>query len=129
MAFFASTPSGPPQAFPDLTDREREVLDLIARGETNAAIAGRLSLSQKTVRKTSRTSLRSCESPTGRMQSFERARPGSGAGGKGSNERADLVPNLPLVCLGDNVAGVYQRSARLSSQVIKGHGQSGWFWA
>ena len=49
LAFFASTP-GPPQAFPDLTDREREVLELIARGETNAAIAGRLSLSQKTVR-------------------------------------------------------------------------------
>jgi DNA-binding NarL/FixJ family response regulator len=50
VAFFASTPSGPPQAFPDLTDREREVLELIARGETNAAIASRLSLSQKTVR-------------------------------------------------------------------------------
>jgi DNA-binding NarL/FixJ family response regulator len=50
MAFFASAPSVLPQAFPELTDREREVLELIARGETNAAIASRLSLSQKTVR-------------------------------------------------------------------------------
>lgn len=36
--------------FPDLTDREREVLELIAAGHGNAAIAGRLSLSPKTVR-------------------------------------------------------------------------------
>lgn len=36
--------------FPELTDREREVLDLIAQGETNSAISHRLSLSPKTVR-------------------------------------------------------------------------------
>ncbi len=36
--------------FPELTDREREVLNLIAQGHTNAAIAEKLVLSPKTVR-------------------------------------------------------------------------------
>ena len=52
-SFFGSlgsaTRSVPPLAFPELTDREREVLDLIAQGHNNAAIAERLSLSPKTV--------------------------------------------------------------------------------
>ena len=49
IAFFVSVPSGPPQAFPELTDREREVLELIAQGQSNTAIASRLTLSQKTI--------------------------------------------------------------------------------
>jgi DNA-binding NarL/FixJ family response regulator len=35
--------------FPELTEREREILDLIAQGHNNATIADRLSLSPKTV--------------------------------------------------------------------------------
>lgn len=38
-----------PQAFPDLTEREEEVLVLTADGRDNAEIASRLSLSLKTV--------------------------------------------------------------------------------
>jgi DNA-binding NarL/FixJ family response regulator len=38
------------QAFPELTTREREVLDLLASGARNREIAGRLGLSEKTVR-------------------------------------------------------------------------------
>ncbi|HEU5043870.1 MAG TPA: response regulator transcription factor [Nocardioidaceae bacterium] len=38
------------RVFPDLTGREREVLELVATGLGNAAIAHRLSLSPKTVR-------------------------------------------------------------------------------
>ena len=41
-------PAGPP--FPELTEREREVLDLLAAGMRNHAIAHRLGLSEKTVR-------------------------------------------------------------------------------
>ncbi|WP_035912512.1 response regulator [Knoellia sinensis] len=36
--------------FPDLTEREREVLDLVARGHDNVTISRRLVLSPKTVR-------------------------------------------------------------------------------
>ena len=48
--FSAPQVPGPPLAFPELTEREREVLDLIAQGHNNEAIARRLVLSQKTVR-------------------------------------------------------------------------------
>jgi DNA-binding NarL/FixJ family response regulator len=40
----------PPPLFPELSDREREILHLIAQGSTNAEIATRLVLSPKTVR-------------------------------------------------------------------------------
>ncbi len=51
LAYFATSPPGraPPQAFPTLTDREREILNLIAQGHPNPSIARELSLSTKTV--------------------------------------------------------------------------------
>jgi DNA-binding NarL/FixJ family response regulator len=49
MTFFG--PRRPPQpVLPELTEREREILLLIARGESNEAIANHLRLSLKTVR-------------------------------------------------------------------------------
>jgi DNA-binding NarL/FixJ family response regulator len=47
LATFSSTPS--PRPFPELTDREREILSLITGGEGNVQIARRLGLSAKTV--------------------------------------------------------------------------------
>lgn len=45
-----SPPAAAPQVFPELSDREREILGLIARGFKNAEIAEKLVLSGKTVR-------------------------------------------------------------------------------
>jgi DNA-binding NarL/FixJ family response regulator len=51
MDFFSSIrPTTLPQVFPELSDREREILDLIAQGHKNTDIAHRLFLSPKTVR-------------------------------------------------------------------------------
>jgi DNA-binding NarL/FixJ family response regulator len=51
MGFFsASRQAAPSEAFPQLTAREAEVLDLIAEGLNNQEIARRLYLSHKTVR-------------------------------------------------------------------------------
>jgi DNA-binding NarL/FixJ family response regulator len=51
MQYFAGLkPTTAQQAFPELTDREREILALLAQHRTNQEIADRLSLSQKTVR-------------------------------------------------------------------------------
>ena len=50
MDFFsAPKPVSPEEAFPELTSREVEILDLIAQGHTNAKIAARLFVSPRTV--------------------------------------------------------------------------------
>ena len=48
--FFAAPRPVAPQVFPELTEREREILELIAQGQNNTEIARQLVLSPKTVR-------------------------------------------------------------------------------
>jgi len=51
MEFFGSMkPTAPLQVFPELSEREREILALIAQGHKNAEIAAKLVLSPKTIR-------------------------------------------------------------------------------
>lgn len=50
IAYFSAPPATiPKDMFPELTNREREILDLVAKGENNQAIAKQLTLSSKTV--------------------------------------------------------------------------------
>jgi DNA-binding NarL/FixJ family response regulator len=49
-AFFTAGSGVVAKPFPELSDREREVLDLVAQGCDNQAVARRLFLSEKTVR-------------------------------------------------------------------------------
>ncbi len=50
MQFFAASPAVQTTAFPELSEREREILELIARGLSNQQIVDRLVISPKTVR-------------------------------------------------------------------------------
>ena len=49
MGLFSTERSQTPQAFPELTDREREILVMIAQGRNNAEISAELFLSLKTI--------------------------------------------------------------------------------
>ncbi|MGW0045360.1 response regulator [Rhodococcus sp. NPDC003348] len=50
MGFMAASRGLAPTVFPELTDREREILDLVAAGHDTSTISRRLVLSPKTVR-------------------------------------------------------------------------------
>lgn len=50
LDFFAHGAAHSAATFPQLSDREREVLDLLAQGDSNNRIAVRLTISEKTVR-------------------------------------------------------------------------------
>jgi DNA-binding NarL/FixJ family response regulator len=78
LQHFTAPPKNEP-AFPALTHREREILDLIARGTSNTAIAESLHLSPKTVGNHI-SSIFAKLSVAGRAEAIVRAREG-GLGG------------------------------------------------
>ena len=61
------------QVFPELTERERDVLDLLAAGRRNSEIAGQLGLSDKTVRNHVSTILSKLDAAD-RSEAVQRAR-------------------------------------------------------
>jgi DNA-binding NarL/FixJ family response regulator len=75
----------PTRAFPELTERERDVLELIARGLGNQAIAERLFLAPKTVRNLVSTIFSKLQ-VADRAQAIVRARE-AGLGGEQPTER------------------------------------------
>jgi DNA-binding NarL/FixJ family response regulator len=75
-AFFAGASAAPAAAeepFPDLTERERSVLEMIASGRSNDDIAGELYVSNKTVRNTV-SSIYAKLHATGRADAIVKAR-------------------------------------------------------
>jgi DNA-binding NarL/FixJ family response regulator len=72
LGYFAAPAQRQP-TFPELTEREREILDLIAAGLSNGAIADRLVLSPKTVRNNV-SSIFSKLQVAGRAEAIVRAR-------------------------------------------------------
>lgn len=79
LAHFSGDRTSAPRPFPELTERERDILDLVARGLGNQAIALRLSLAPKTVRNNVSTILGKLHAAD-RGEAIERAR-SQGLGG------------------------------------------------
>ena len=92
LAHFSAAPVRAEVAFPELTGREREILDLMATGSRTGAIAQQLFLSPKTV-SNHLTSIFAKLQVTDRAAAIIRAREGglgeggSGAGGAGEGGR------------------------------------------
>ncbi len=80
MGHFAEGHPSAKVAFPQLTDREREVLDLVAQGRSNPEIAARLYLNAKTVRNHVSNILTKIQAST-RAEAIVRARDAGLGGG------------------------------------------------
>lgn len=80
VSYLAGARQAGPTPFPDLTDREREVLDLVAAGLDNLSISRRLSVSPKTVRNHLSNILTKLQ-VTDRSQAIVRAREAGLGGG------------------------------------------------
>jgi DNA-binding NarL/FixJ family response regulator len=85
-AFFRGASGRIPPAFANLSQREHEVLDLIAAGESNTAIATRLALSEKTIRNNVSAILTKLQ-VTDRSAAIVRAR-NAGLGGSATGDRS-----------------------------------------
>lgn len=80
IGFVVGAPPSSQRPFQDLTEREFEILEMMARGLTNAAIANRLVISEKTVRNYVSTIFKKMQ-VTSRGEAIAKARQ-TGMGGK-----------------------------------------------
>jgi DNA-binding NarL/FixJ family response regulator len=80
IAGLLSTPRPDPGAFPELTERELEILDLIAAGRNNSQIAAQLFLAPETVRNNVSAILAKLQA-TDRAEAIIRARDAGLGGG------------------------------------------------
>lgn len=86
---FTVSPTAPTEPFPELSDREREVLDRMAAGRSNGEIAKELVLSPRTIANLVSSILSKIQA-TDRTQAALRARDaGLGTRGSGVDEAAD----------------------------------------
>jgi DNA-binding NarL/FixJ family response regulator len=117
-AFFTAGPvSGAAKPFPELTEREREVLDLIASGASNADIARRLFVSDKTVRNHV-TNIFAKTHVADRSEAIVRAR--EAGGGRRDSGEASSAPLARLTVLRQHLSDVQQ-----ACYMYEAHGEHG----
>jgi DNA-binding NarL/FixJ family response regulator len=134
LAYFTAQPSTAPSPFPQLTDREREVLELVARAVANPVIATRLQLSQKTIR-SNVSNISSSRSPTAPQPSSPPATPTSATRPAANCRKFPSVAGLPSRAsgttprafsqqrrIGEGLQAVAEHSRRLTLRTL---GQKG----
>jgi DNA-binding NarL/FixJ family response regulator len=94
LGFMVNLPEQTAPPFPELTGREREILELVVRGQPNAAIAARLFLSEKTIRNNVSNILAKLHAAD-RAQAIVLARD-AGLGGQPGPARTDCPDFPPL---------------------------------
>ncbi len=112
------------KAFPDLTDREREILVLIAEGRSNTQIAQRLLLGEKTI--TSPISSASSRLPTVVRRLFAPVKPASAGMASGTGVEANRRIKFSSIAAAGRVRVDALISANTGRAAFINKRRSGW---